>query len=324
MILYGIWVNSAIKSEGNAEELADSFYYLGFMLTLTALISSIPNFSGQSSHSRAENIAQMFGLGLTTTVIGLGGKLLFSQFKEFGPRSIEEAQAVLTRNISALAVQVFEASRYIQSSREQAATEVKNMAHTITQNFTYAVEQITTTVNTSASTLLTTATRLVEEHELRMSQNQASLSAIVSQLKQETDLLKDILKKIGSNTKKQSELLEKAGKESASAMEHFGQAAKSGMRFADQLGEVETKIAGVGQQCTVLSGQMQVLSEQLNSLKLSTDTLVNHVRQDLANVETYKNDIKRKVQEAQELIDQVHQSLLNASDFIMKKLSPTN
>jgi hypothetical protein len=322
MLLYGLWVSSSIKSGGYVDELADSFYYLGFMLTLTALISSIPGFINRSGLENVESIVQMFGLGLSTTIVGLGGKLLFSQFKNAGPRTVEEAQAILIRNISDLAFQVHETSRSIANSRENAAGQFQEIVRSITQNFMAAIEQLSSGLSESVNTLLKTTTKLVEEHHSHMAQNQANLSAGVSQVKQETDLLKEVVKQASSSTKKQVDALKKTGEEFARAIEHFKQAATSGQEFSDQLSKSENQLSDFAQRCTLVSSELNTLANRLQSQGRSADDLVNHVREDLAFVETYKKSIRIEVEEAKALIDQVHQNLLKSSEFIIRKLTP--
>ena len=320
MFLYGAWVYSSIKAQGNAEELADSFYYLGFMLTLVALISSIPAFS---DHAKVERIVEMFGLGLCTTVLGLGGKFFFSQLT-VGPLSVEDAQNALARNILDLAVQVSETTRHLKSSREEAANEVRDMTSAIAQSAVSAFEQVTSGFSASASNLLTTTTRLIEEHHAYMSQNQTALSAMLSELHREAETLKDVIKKVSTFTKKQSELLEKASLESESAMEHLRQAARSGTHFADQLISAGVPLSAFAIQCGNIAVELKNISDNLHSQKENADALASHVREDLATVEAYKKSIQERVNEAQKLTAQVHLSLVDASQFIITKLSPNS
>ncbi len=75
-IYYGV---SLDRSNRASEPFADSIYYLGFLLTLVALIFSM--FSITSGVVNTGGLVFRFGIALVTTVIGLGARTYFANFR---------------------------------------------------------------------------------------------------------------------------------------------------------------------------------------------------------------------------------------------------
>ena len=61
--------------------LGDNAYYLGFLFTLVSLAYTLYRYSSSQSH-QVDQIIQNFGLALSTTLVGLLGRVYFSQTRE--------------------------------------------------------------------------------------------------------------------------------------------------------------------------------------------------------------------------------------------------
>ena len=77
VLLYAVFVYSKGKNVINQDQLGDSVYYLGFILTLAALIFALYDMSEDST---AEAIIPKFAIALTTTVVGIFIRVFMSQF----------------------------------------------------------------------------------------------------------------------------------------------------------------------------------------------------------------------------------------------------
>jgi len=75
-IYYGI---SMDRSSRRSESFADSIYYMGFLLTLVALIFSM--FSVAPEGGSATGLVFRFGVALLTTVVGLAARTYFANFR---------------------------------------------------------------------------------------------------------------------------------------------------------------------------------------------------------------------------------------------------
>jgi chromosome segregation ATPase len=94
------------RDQRNSERFADSLYYLGFLLTLTALLLALWHLSKQGS---VLEIANALGAGLSASILGLGLRVLVVQFRgtvsdqeEETRQSIEEQAAKVRQALQAL------------------------------------------------------------------------------------------------------------------------------------------------------------------------------------------------------------------------------
>ena len=75
------------KREGFQLEFADSFYYLGFTLTISSLLASLHPF--ESVTPNPEEVLRFFGLGLLTTLVGVIGRTVLQMYYRTTGESIE-------------------------------------------------------------------------------------------------------------------------------------------------------------------------------------------------------------------------------------------
>ena len=68
------------KNDTLIEQFADSIYYLGFLLTLVALIVSLVDLS-EAEYS-LNGVGSRFGIALATTVLGLFLRIILTNFRE--------------------------------------------------------------------------------------------------------------------------------------------------------------------------------------------------------------------------------------------------
>src|SRR3977135_1042400 len=78
MGIYFIWIVWSQHTTKNYERYADSFYYLGFMLTLAALLVAL--LSSDPEQLNLKDVVNRFGLGLITTLVGLSGRIALLEF----------------------------------------------------------------------------------------------------------------------------------------------------------------------------------------------------------------------------------------------------
>lgn len=74
-------------------EFTDSFYYLGFTITVASLLLAMAAFSGEGSEPRSvQNVLQHYATGLATTVVGIIGRTALQLFF-LAPDETAEARA---------------------------------------------------------------------------------------------------------------------------------------------------------------------------------------------------------------------------------------
>ena len=77
VLFYAIFIFNKGRNVLNLDQLGDSVYYLGFILTLAALILALYDLSDDPT---AEDIIPKFAIALTTTVVGIFVRVFMSQF----------------------------------------------------------------------------------------------------------------------------------------------------------------------------------------------------------------------------------------------------
>ena len=107
------------KNDTLIEQFADSIYYLGFLLTLVALIISLVDLS-EAEYS-LEGVGSRFGIALATTVLGLFLRIILTNFRE----SFSDKKAVLEEQL-AKSMKDFSYQVQIQARTLRTTTDLYN------------------------------------------------------------------------------------------------------------------------------------------------------------------------------------------------------
>ncbi len=115
------------RKEGIIIEFSDSFYYLGFTITIFSLLAAADPFGLHGTPTESgKDILKSYGLGLTSTVIGIIGRNVIQLFylapnetTESTAARVAEETAELLRNLEALGRQ----ARFLV---EETATRLQN------------------------------------------------------------------------------------------------------------------------------------------------------------------------------------------------------
>lgn len=94
MVLYGViaWRLPSVRIR--PDRLGDNFYYLGFIFTLASLSATLLQIE---SGPRIEDLLGNFGIALTTTVVGVAGRVLFVQMRG----ELDDIEAQVRRELAA-------------------------------------------------------------------------------------------------------------------------------------------------------------------------------------------------------------------------------
>ena len=95
MIGYGLLGHAKAEQTGTMFEFADSVYYLGFTLSVGALLASLDPFNPNAKPD-AERLFRLFGLALITTLFGVVGRTALQTFYRLPTETIEEVNQRLT------------------------------------------------------------------------------------------------------------------------------------------------------------------------------------------------------------------------------------
>ena len=78
MLAYGVllWIRS--RTMYAAESDGETFYYLGFIYTLATLVATFAPLLNAAERPDTRHVLGLFGLGLSTTFVGLAGRIVFA------------------------------------------------------------------------------------------------------------------------------------------------------------------------------------------------------------------------------------------------------
>ena len=162
MIIY-TWVGY-LHSVDSAfiEQFADSVYYLGFLLTLVALVVSL--YFYQSDSLEASLLTANFSLALITTIFGLAVRIFINNFQldlnsieRQVMTEVEQAANELVRKAKLISMQLDvshqETQAAIQQSIEQAAEGMQEMAVLMEKNTQASTTALLNNIQTTNQTI---------------------------------------------------------------------------------------------------------------------------------------------------------------------------
>ena len=119
-----IFLNKKMNTFVRDEQMGDSFYYLGFLYTLTALAVSLFGIEEDINE-----LLKNFGIAITTTLVGLIGRIILSQFRE----SLDEMKEKSERQIS-------DSARKLNTQLVQSIDILRNQSIAISKNTDKALQ----------------------------------------------------------------------------------------------------------------------------------------------------------------------------------------
>jgi hypothetical protein len=146
MLVYGVvlWLRSRTEyaSEGDGE----TFYYLGFIYTLATLVATFAPLLNSAERPDTRQVLGLFGLGLSTTFVGLAGRIVFGQTgpaavgsPEHNARKLADAYAEAARAIERSTVRIVHAQQraegHLNESYAGAVDAIRTLSGRVTEQF---------------------------------------------------------------------------------------------------------------------------------------------------------------------------------------------
>ena len=146
MLVYGVvlWIRSTTEhaSEGDGE----TFYYLGFIYTLATLVATFAPLLNSAERPDTRQVLGLFGLGLSTTFVGLAGRIVFAQTgpaavgsPEHNARKLADAYAEAARAIERSTVRIVHAQQraegHLNESYSGAVDAIQTLSVRVTEQF---------------------------------------------------------------------------------------------------------------------------------------------------------------------------------------------
>lgn len=155
------------------DQVGDSQYYLGFLLTLVALGVSMVDLALTENAPDQSGLIGRIGLALATTVIGLTSRLLLTQFHLSVDENMERTHESIARQsgefMQALteSVEGFKkANQSVHMSLRQAGNAYTKRVEELTGQNTSAIENLATGTETRIATIMTQLSVKISQFEL--------------------------------------------------------------------------------------------------------------------------------------------------------------
>ena len=162
VVLYSILIFQKGKNVLSQDQLGDSVYYLGFILTLWALILALYDLS---SDPKAEDIISKFAIALVTTVVGIFVRVFMSQFAPAQEDINEMSEKMLSDTALNLKTQldvtittftglIDELSRKTSETLEKNSLELSTFLKENSEEFSKSSKKIINNLNSASDALI--------------------------------------------------------------------------------------------------------------------------------------------------------------------------
>jgi hypothetical protein len=193
MLLYLVLGYGKAVQEGIVFEFGDSFYYLGFTLSVASLLAMLDPFHWTARPQDPAMVLRYFGLGLFTTLIGVIGRTVLQIFHRLPAETIEATNEKIeeqawgyletlkkvnseTRNI--LATTLARLRQELEGNAQQFATALRDLNKAVKRAAEQAEGLDVAAVETSLGTLVGTfekAAKDLEQHTGRLKSSRVEI-----------------------------------------------------------------------------------------------------------------------------------------------------
>jgi hypothetical protein len=160
MLLYGVVAWRLPTVQLRPDRLGDNFYYLGFIFTLASLSATLLQIE---SGLRIEDLLGNFGIALTTTVMGVAGRVLFVQMRG----ELDDIEARVRRDLAS-------ASADLRAQLVLSLREFETFQTGVFQASSEAIKKVTIETEASVQKVAAATATRIEETAMD-SQKQAEL-----------------------------------------------------------------------------------------------------------------------------------------------------
>lgn len=134
MLIYIGYVESKQISVSLTDQFADSLYFLGFLMTIVALIFSLIPYATNIDTLSAETVLSRFGIALLTTAFGLGGRVYYSGFGTSIDQISADTHTTLNERTQLLITEVTLAVDNVGTLRKNIEKELEAVSKSVSAN----------------------------------------------------------------------------------------------------------------------------------------------------------------------------------------------
>ena len=290
LAIMGVYILLIAKSEVESisiQQRADSCYYLGFILTLIAMVFALINFSPDAEQDQFQGVVINFGLAIATTVVGLITRIVWLQLRA---ENIVDGQQVMRAAL-------LKEARTFELEIQKLTSTFISESDRLTSKFTFEVEKVTS--------LFSELTGKIEEIPEPLSKNLKNLEKTLV-----------IPEKLASSLAEISDNMDQL-KNRLSSLNNVVQDVLQGVS-ASLSADV---FVGLNNRLENLSSLLAAINPELeNSLGKFNSNLTVSGRK----IEDYGKSLLDLLKQTEQTYSQVNQSLRDNADYIRQELNKTN
>jgi len=285
MVAYFFIARSSVTKFLRDEQLGDSCYYMGFLFTLIALAFALINFS-TSEEDFSKKILSDFGIALFTTILGLGFRIYYSQFRLPAEELRQSAEDELAATVRRLKVHLDASIDSFKKFEQNIETNIQESLKKTTISYQEYLKQASESFSNKAQEILESFQESTEE-QFKLKEKFQSLNSELTTLNTQTTSMSQQINEFNTSLQNiTNQFKEKSGSNDLLEMtENLG-------KFAESLKQ-----------------NVEIIGEQQNRMRKNLDSI--HSR---------REDIEKEVDRAQRILKDVYTSMVNMTKFITDKI----
>jgi methyl-accepting chemotaxis protein len=265
------------------EQLGDSFYYLGFLFTLTSLMAGLLSFWGNVDVGN--QLLGQFGVAISTTIIGLTGRIILSQFRRPTEELTQAAETQLAQNVREFKIQLDSSI----DMYKQFTLELKNQNEKTFQDHT---EQYTSYLKRSIEEFGKTNLEIIGE---------------VKKASNEFLNIKDSLKNFNETTNNLTQNL--------SLMNKDIQSVSTGLKNVVTIFESSenNSVSNIKDGLAKLSLSIKDNSENINNYQIK-------ISKSLGLINSQRDELEKEIDKSKDTVKKTYEAMAHMTKFLYDKL----
>lgn len=243
--LFALWaISNGRKSTGEtAERLGDASYYLGFLLTLLSLVSSL-YLTGEPSETPV-HLLERLGIALSTTIVGLLGRIFIVQFQKSPIDHIDAADEGLSSAVSSYTSALRLGTQHIEETLLDIQRSLNTLSGDIEKQVRETSEQYHATVSAMTEAHQSGQKELIDGYRKKLDSITLIPKKTMDQFDRVSDSLSNRLSGLDQSLETLTETMGQAGA-SVSAFKDLGQSSLAVVQAQSE--EAVRAIAGLSTQ----------------------------------------------------------------------------
>lgn len=318
MLPYCIYAWVQAQKTGQHDDFGDSCYFLGFLLTLVALVVSLIAFDASGNNTAL--IISQFGAAISTTLVGMLARIMIAQFHDQIITGPEQAEAQIAVTMGKLAREL-----------DESLGHFKNLRSNTVNNINQATKAAETRINNAVEAQLEVTekftTEAFERHARIIDDLQKNLGTIVI----DTGPLKESLEEAMGTIEKQmarlGDVLSNLGDAGAESEHQWAGLKDRLAAITDVLDQLQSSSKGLqdsGAQLRKAGDSIFEATKAFGSTENIIEKLTDTLEQSNQTIEAMKNGVAqnlRDIEALRSLIGDEHAAAAKTTEEVYNRLA---